>query len=70
MVAAARADAAATGNKDYDWFLAVLFPASQLQILPYNRAVHDLNGLNREEFLGLAGAVFSLKPNGAPKHFG
>ena len=27
-----------TGNEDYNWFLAVLFPASQLQILPYNRA--------------------------------
>ncbi len=35
-----------TGEEDYNWFLAVLFPASQLQILPYNRVVKDLNGLD------------------------
>jgi hypothetical protein len=37
--------------KDYDWFLAVLFPADQLQILPYNRVVKDLNGHSPEAFL-------------------
>ena len=40
-----------TGREDYNWFLGVLFPASQLQILPYNRIVHDLNGLTAEQFL-------------------
>jgi uncharacterized protein (DUF1015 family) len=40
-----------TGNEDYNWFLAVLFPASQLRILPYNRCVHDLNGRTEEELL-------------------
>jgi len=39
-----------TGEEDYNWFLAVLFPANQLQILPYNRAVHDLNGHTEESF--------------------
>ncbi|MDD5261051.1 MAG: DUF1015 domain-containing protein [Methylacidiphilales bacterium] len=41
-----------TGNEDYNWFLATIFPASQLQVLPYNRVVFDLNGLTPEIFLG------------------
>jgi len=32
------------GDEEYNWFLAVLFPASQLTILPYNRVVRDLAG--------------------------
>ncbi|MBT3193006.1 MAG: DUF1015 domain-containing protein [Verrucomicrobia bacterium] len=40
-----------TGQEEYNWFLSVLFPASQLKILPYNRCVHDLNGLTEAEFL-------------------
>ena len=40
-----------TGNEDYNYFLAVLFPADQVKILPYNRIVYNLNGLNKEEFL-------------------
>jgi uncharacterized protein (DUF1015 family) len=39
------------GSEDYNWFLGVLFPASQLQILPYNRIVHDLHGHTPDEFL-------------------
>jgi uncharacterized protein (DUF1015 family) len=60
-------DPAATGNKDYDWFLAVLFPADQLQILPYNRVVKDLNGHSPESFLKAVSHSFELKPNGSPK---
>lgn len=37
-----------TGEEDYNWFLTVLFPGNQLKILPYNRIVHDLNGLSPE----------------------
>ncbi len=40
-----------TGREEYNWFLSVLFPASQLRILPYNRAVKDLNGQNAEAFV-------------------
>lgn len=40
-----------TGEEDYNGFLTVLFPASQLKILPYNRLVLDLKGLQREAFL-------------------
>jgi uncharacterized protein (DUF1015 family) len=52
-----------TGNEDYNWFLAVLFPESQLRILPYNRCVHDLNGRTPEQFLGdLKSAGFTVDP--------
>lgn len=60
------ANPAHTGTEEYNWFLAVLFPASQLQILPYNRAVKDLNGHTKEAFLEAAGKVFTLKANGSP----
>lgn len=56
-------NAAHTGGEDYNWFLGVLFPASELHILPYNRAVHDLNGLHPEEFLAaIASAGFTVTP--------
>jgi uncharacterized protein (DUF1015 family) len=61
------ANPAHTGNEEYNWFLAVLFPASQLQILPYNRAVKDLHGHSKEAFLEAVGRAFSLKPNGSPR---
>lgn len=40
-----------TGDEEYNWFLSVVFPAGQLKVLPYNRVVRDLAGLDREEFL-------------------
>lgn len=40
-----------TGNEEFNYFLSVLFPDEQLAILPYHRAVCDLNGNTREEFL-------------------
>ncbi len=40
-----------TGNEDYNWFLTVLFPASQLIVLAYNRLVADLNEHSAEELL-------------------
>jgi uncharacterized protein (DUF1015 family) len=39
------------GNEEYNWFLAVLFPASQLTILPYNRVVRDLGGKTPAQLL-------------------
>lgn len=41
------------------WFMAVIFPASQLAILPYNRLVHDLNGLDVSQVLAKAKEVFT-----------
>ncbi len=39
------------GTEEFNYFLAVLFPDEELKILPYNRAVKDLNGLSVSEFL-------------------
>ena len=55
------ANPAHTGAEDYNWFLAVMFPASQLQILPYNRAVKDLNGKTKGEFLAAVGEAFFMR---------
>jgi len=55
------------GSEDYNWFLGVLFPGSQLKILPYNRIVHDLNGLSEDSFLAAVRAAgFTVAP-GAEK---
>lgn len=39
------------GDEEYNYFLAVAFPASHLRIIDYNRVVRDLNGLTPQEFL-------------------
>ncbi len=55
-----------TGEEEYNFFLAVLFPSTQLRILDYNRVVKDLNGRSREEFLKELGASFEVQPSSAP----
>ncbi|MFM8887431.1 MAG: DUF1015 domain-containing protein [Chthoniobacterales bacterium] len=55
-----------TGEEDYNWFPAVMFPQDQLKILPYNRLVTDLNGLHPEEFLVRVSHACRLEPSGAP----
>ncbi|MCX6976462.1 MAG: DUF1015 family protein [Verrucomicrobia bacterium] len=60
------ANPAHDGSEDYNWFLAVLFPASQLQILPYNRVVHSLNGHSKESFLHAVSLAFTLQPSTEP----
>ena len=55
-----------TGAEDYNWFPAVMFPQDQLQILPYNRLVADLNGLHPEEFLVRVGHACRLLPSAPP----
>ena len=40
-----------TGNEEYNYFMAVCFPQSQLKIIDYNRVVRDLNGLSAKEFI-------------------
>ena len=47
------------------WFLAVIFPASQLRILSYNRLVADLNGLSDEEFLKRIAERFAVGKRGS-----
>jgi len=53
-----------TGQENYNWFLSVLFPAGELKILPYNRAVKDLNGHTKDGFLQVVKAIFNVSPNG------
>ena len=50
-----------TGNEEYNFFLAVCFPASQLTILDYNRVVKDLNGRTEEEFLQALAEDFDIE---------
>lgn len=47
----AQENPAHTGDEEYNYFLAVAFPASHLRIIDYNRVVRDLNGLSPQEFL-------------------
>jgi uncharacterized protein (DUF1015 family) len=49
------------GAEEYNFFLAVCFPSSQLRIFDYNRVVKDLNGMAREEFFGRLSAKFSVE---------
>ena len=48
------------GNEEYNWFLAVLFPASELKVLAYNRVVSDLNGLSKVAYLEKVEAIFEI----------
>ncbi len=54
-----------TGNEEYCWFLAVIFPDNQLGIIDYNRLVKDLNGLSEEEFLARLGRDFTVENKGS-----
>jgi uncharacterized protein (DUF1015 family) len=54
------------GDEDYNFFLTVIFPDEQLQILPYNRVVKDLNGLSKEQFLAAVRENFDVKQNADP----
>jgi uncharacterized protein (DUF1015 family) len=51
-----------TGQEEYNFFLAVFFPASQVKIFDYNRVVRDLNGLSPVEFLERVLLKFELEP--------
>ncbi len=50
------------GDEEYNFFLAVLFPASHLMIMDYNRVVKDLNGNSKEEFLEKISRVCNIEP--------
>ncbi|MCB1762055.1 MAG: DUF1015 domain-containing protein [Gammaproteobacteria bacterium] len=67
-VAAARGSGVTplSAEAPHDYFLAVIFPHDQVQILDYNRVVRDLNGLDREQLLKRVGARFSIVPSATP----
>ena len=55
-----------TGEESYNYFLAVIFPHNQMQILDYNRVVTDLNGLDRQAFLEQVAVAFNVEPSAEP----
>ena len=50
-----------TGEEEFNYFLAIVYPDNQLEVLDYNRTVKDLNGLNEEEFLIAIEKNFKIK---------
>ena len=52
------------GDEEYNYFMAVCFPSSQLTIIDYNRVVKDLNGLSHEEFLAALSKNFVVEKKG------
>jgi uncharacterized protein (DUF1015 family) len=54
-----------SGNEEYNYFMAVCFPANQLTIIDYNRVVKDLNGLSDEAFLQKLSENFEVEEKGA-----
>ena len=56
------------GDEAYNFFLVVAFASDELQILPYNRVVRDLNGLTKEAFLARLGGGFVVEPVPTPVH--
>ncbi|MEO6183315.1 MAG: DUF1015 family protein [Verrucomicrobiota bacterium] len=65
--AAARVYKARKGADGSAWFLTVIFPHNQMQILPYNRVLKTLNGLTPKTLLEKLDTVFMIKKEGTPK---
>ncbi len=57
-----------TGEEEYNYFLAVCFPASHLKIIDYNRVVKDLNGLSAAEFLEKIAENFTVEKKGEKEY--
>ncbi len=60
----AKQNPAHKGDEEYNYFMAVCFPANQLTIIDYNRVVKDLNGLTEDEFLAKVGENFFVEEKG------
>ncbi|MCF0196475.1 MAG: DUF1015 domain-containing protein [Bacteroidaceae bacterium] len=56
------------GDEEYNYFMAVCFPASQLTILDYNRVVKDLNGMTAEQFVQALSQNFEVKEMGGEEY--
>lgn len=55
-----------TGREEYNFFLSVIFPDHQMNVMAYNRAVRDLNGHTIAEFINLVGKRFDITPVAEP----
>ena len=56
-----------TGEEEYNRFICVIFPSDQVQILPYNRVVKDLNGHSPEDFLAAVRERFDVTDDANPR---
>ncbi len=56
------------GDEEYNYFMAVCFPANQLTIIDYNRVIKDLNGLSSEEFISKLKEDFDVEEKGEDKY--
>ncbi|MBP5478883.1 MAG: DUF1015 domain-containing protein [Bacteroidaceae bacterium] len=56
------------GDEEYNYFMAVCFPASQLTILDYNRVIKDLNGLTSVQFLDALKKNFTIENKGTEEY--
>ena len=66
--AASRVAASHGGSDAASWFLTVIFPHRQMQILDYNRVVRDLSGMSAETFLARVAERLDVVPVGDPVH--
>jgi uncharacterized protein (DUF1015 family) len=67
-VAAARREASPQSDPEaaHEYFLSVIFPHDQMQILPYNRLIRDLHGLDADTFLARVAVPFAVEPSALP----
>ena len=54
------------GDESYNYFLSVIFPDNQMQILDYNRVITDLNGLDAESFMARVSEAFDVTAASEP----
>jgi uncharacterized protein (DUF1015 family) len=58
-----------TGDEEYNYFMAVVFPESHLKIIDYNRVVKDLNGMTPKEFIEALKEDFVIESKGSAKPY-
>lgn len=54
-----------TGKEEYNYFMTVIFPDNQLNVIDYNRVVKDLNGLSKDQFLAKLNDAYVVEDMGA-----
>jgi len=63
-------NASHSGDEEYNYFLTVIFPDTQMKIMAYNRVVFDLNGQSEADFLKAVGEKFDVTPATSPEPAG
>ncbi len=55
-----------TGEEEFNYFMSVIFPESNLNVMPYNRIVHDLGGITLDHFWNEMHELFDIEESKAP----